>query len=115
MNDTHIFWHVSKIDKQRAVRGFTTANPHMNGIDFDTMVTMIFDADMHLQIVGDVEVREGEATAIVEHLIALAPNTCLWFAACDSEAAGTVEHPVLGDVPTCQRCADVVGAELVPA
>jgi hypothetical protein len=31
---------------------------------------------------------------------------CQWFLLCDHEAAGTVSHPILGDVPTCQRCAD---------
>lgn len=31
---------------------------------------------------------------------------CEWFALCTREAAGTVYHPVLGDVPTCDRCRD---------
>jgi hypothetical protein len=31
---------------------------------------------------------------------------CRWFALCDHEAVGTVPHPVLGDVPACQRCVD---------
>ena len=31
---------------------------------------------------------------------------CHWYALCDRPAAGIVEHPILGDVPTCGRCAD---------
>lgn len=31
---------------------------------------------------------------------------CEWFALCDHEAVGHVIHPVLGPVPTCQRCVD---------
>lgn len=35
-----------------------------------------------------------------------ATQTCEWFALCDKPAAGNVAHPILGSVPTCQRCAD---------
>lgn len=38
--------------------------------------------------------------------------TCQWFA--PNEADGTIAHPVLGDVPCCQRCAGKVGLELSP-
>lgn len=38
--------------------------------------------------------------------------TCRWFALCTRPSAGTVRHPVLGDVPTCQRCADRLGLDL---
>lgn len=31
---------------------------------------------------------------------------CAWFALCTRPAVTTVSHPVLGDVPCCQRCAD---------
>ena len=31
---------------------------------------------------------------------------CEWFAKCDHPAVGVIAHPVLGDVPCCQRCAD---------
>ena len=31
---------------------------------------------------------------------------CQWYALCALPAAGTVAHPVLGDVPTCSRCAE---------
>lgn len=33
------------------------------------------------------------------------PNWCQWFAKCTNDAAGTVTHPILGEVPTCTRCA----------
>jgi hypothetical protein len=33
-------------------------------------------------------------------------GVCQWFLLCDHDAVGTVPHPILGDVPTCQRCAD---------
>lgn len=32
--------------------------------------------------------------------------TCQWYADCDNPADGTVQHPALGLVPTCQRCTD---------
>lgn len=31
---------------------------------------------------------------------------CEWYALCDNPADGMVSHPILGEVPTCQRCAD---------
>ncbi len=34
--------------------------------------------------------------------------TCEWFALCTNEATGMYEHPILGAVPICQRCADKV-------
>jgi hypothetical protein len=30
---------------------------------------------------------------------------CEWFARCELEATTLVPHPVLGDVPACDRCA----------
>ena len=32
---------------------------------------------------------------------------CEWFALCENTAATFVYHPVLGDVPTCARCAEI--------
>jgi hypothetical protein len=29
---------------------------------------------------------------------------CQWFLLCDRPATGTTPHPVLGSVPTCDRC-----------
>ena len=41
-------------------------------------------------------------------------TVCEWFAMCDHEAIGVVSHPVLGDVPICQRCADNMGLDPQP-
>lgn len=49
-----------------------------------------------------VEAAEALAAAV---LAAPAPARCQWFALCENEATGTTPHPVLGDVPTCPRCA----------
>lgn len=56
-------------DKQRAVTGFVTMNPYMDGIDFTTMMEIILDADMHIPIIGDVEIGPDEAAALVDVLI----------------------------------------------
>lgn len=32
-------------------------------------------------------------------------NVCAWFALCDRPAVTTVQHPILGAVPCCARCA----------
>lgn len=36
------------------------------------------------------------------------PRACEWFALCTNDATSTMPHPVLGDVPICQRCRDKV-------
>lgn len=33
---------------------------------------------------------------------------CQWFALCENEATTTRPHPILGDVPICQRCDEKV-------
>jgi len=33
---------------------------------------------------------------------------CQWFALCDNPAVTTMGHPVLKEVPICQRCADKI-------
>lgn len=38
---------------------------------------------------------------------------CEWYALCDRPADGIVKHPILGDVPCCQRCADKHDLELL--
>jgi hypothetical protein len=42
------------------------------------------------------------------------PAFCKYFVTCKNPAEGTVRHPLLGDVLTCQRCADVADVELTP-
>jgi hypothetical protein len=36
------------------------------------------------------------------------PVQCQWFARCENDATGARNHPVLGDVPICDRCNDKV-------
>lgn len=33
-----------------------------------------------------------------------AVQKCMWFRDCKNAATGTTKHPILGDVPTCERC-----------
>ena len=35
-------------------------------------------------------------------------TACEWFARCENETAYYVEHPVLGPVPCCERCATLL-------
>jgi len=35
-------------------------------------------------------------------------ETCRWFLLCENVATVDLPHPILGSVPTCQRCADKV-------
>lgn len=39
---------------------------------------------------------------------------CAWFVRCTNDADGTLPHPILGDVPCCNRCASLVGEVLQP-
>lgn len=41
-------------------------------------------------------------------LLPIELSTCRWFAACENPATHEREHPVLGRVPICDRCADVI-------
>jgi hypothetical protein len=40
----------------------------------------------------------------------MSEELCEWFALCDHQATGTLDHPVLGAVPICDRCRDRVEA-----
>lgn len=33
-------------------------------------------------------------------------RVCEWYALCVNVAVGTTKHPILGDVPICDRCAN---------
>ncbi len=39
---------------------------------------------------------------------------CQWYARCENPADGVVKHPILGNVPTCTRCAKKHDLELIP-
>lgn len=39
------------------------------------------------------------------------PTTCEWFALCTNQTSTAAEHPVLGPVPVCVRCAAKAGME----
>lgn len=39
---------------------------------------------------------------------------CEWYPGCDNYADGAVAHPILGNVPTCERCAAKHSMTLVP-
>lgn len=53
------------------------------------------DADRHLH---------AEMRKVLARLRQEVTTTCAWFALCTNEATGTLAHPVLGDVPICDRC-----------
>lgn len=44
------------------------------------------------------------AHALIGAGLVTRPAMCQWFALCDRQATGTTPHPILGDVPTCDRC-----------
>jgi hypothetical protein len=39
----------------------------------------------------------------------MSATECGWFAGCGRPATGTTPHPILGEVPTCDRCAAFAG------
>lgn len=54
-----------------------------------------------------IEVIQTEAGVYVEDEHGdMTEVPCQWFALCDNHAMLTEPHPVLGDVPICQRCKD---------
>lgn len=58
--------------------------------------------------------RHLDEHLIVVHVTERIVRACEWYALCPNPADGTVSHPVLGDVPTCERCAAKHGLELKP-
>lgn len=52
----------------------------------------------------------GDGDVIVGTMADDAVVTCRQFYLCMNVAVGTLPHPILGDVPSCQRCADKLEA-----
>jgi len=67
-------------------------------------------ADVHVQA----ELLDAELRVRPELAPELPSMACRYFAACDRPAVGAVNAGPAGVVPCCQRCADRVGATLVP-
>jgi hypothetical protein len=40
---------------------------------------------------------------------------CCWWLMCENNTSKTIEHPVLGDVPICDRCLTIVEDKELPA
>jgi hypothetical protein len=59
------------------------------------------DRDRRIPIIGAVVEIDG----IVQFGV-IGYEPCRWFALCPNDATQTVPHPILGDVPACDRCAD---------
>jgi len=47
--------------------------------------------------------RDG-STMAEQVPLAVVPQVCSWFAACDYNAIDIEQHPILGGVPICARC-----------
>lgn len=65
-------------------------------------------SDQTLQIVARFTRAHDERRAwyLSAATLAKPAQACQWFARCGRPATCTTPHPVLGDVPTCQRCHD---------
>lgn len=63
---TYEFAHVPLERRKEAVRGFVSLNPHMDGIDFDTMMSILIDSDSFIPLVGDVPITEEVADEIID-------------------------------------------------
>ena len=66
------------------------------------------------RLVGDtMKARPGWSgrlrLALTHHQLTV-HERCQWFALCDHLATGTMAHPVLGEVPICDRCRANVAA-----
>ena len=81
------------VHKATGQRGLVTRQP--GTLEF---VTVVWDGDApdaYGMTVATSDLRKEKCGAIV---------SCEWFALCDHEAVWLVEHPALGEVPTCERC-----------
>lgn len=66
-----VFDNITEEERASAVAGFVRHNPHLDGIDFDTMMDMILDTDSHLVVVGDGPFDRTAARHLVNALAAL--------------------------------------------
>jgi|JI10StandDraft_1071094.scaffolds.fasta_scaffold08413_11 hypothetical protein len=65
------FSEITEDERRDAVAGFVRHNPHLKGIDFDTMIEMILDADAHLVVLEDEPLTPTTARHLVYTLISL--------------------------------------------
>lgn len=63
------FAHVPIQRRKEAVQGFVSLNPHMDGIDFDTMMDILMDSDAFIPLVGDVTITEEVADEIIDIMV----------------------------------------------
>ena len=47
---------------------------------------------------------DGKPTIANIRLDEPSSESCKWFLLCENSATGTTPHPILGEVPTCDRC-----------
>lgn len=52
---------------------------------------------------GLVQARYGDVDEII---VTGTVAVCGWFAGCENDATGETPHPILGNVPTCDSCAE---------
>lgn len=78
-----------------------------------TLVTPkgVFDVDLKSSQGPEAAARRAQWSLIAarygdvdEVTIAATVTICGWFATCENEATGTMPHPILGNVPTCDSC-----------
>lgn len=79
----HLEWSGSWVDTQAS------------GVDPDYMSWVADWVEANLPVVWD----DGEPFDTSDDL-----GTCAWYLKCDNAATHTQSHPVLGDVPICDRC-----------
>lgn len=77
----------------------------------DELATYIADGSEECGDEESAESQRKSAEVIREAVERLAlittdPRQCEWFAACDRPAVTLTPHPLIGKVPTCQRCAE---------
>jgi hypothetical protein len=61
-----------------------------------------------------VEVRNSKGSVLFDDFIpALARGACRWFLKCTNDATTTRPHPILGNVPCCERCNRLADMEAV--